>query len=100
MQEEIAGAAVPKSSDGPGKPGRRFGAEEAGEVARLLSRIQPEQPITLDMTDVALDDAALGHLANALRFAGVRLELRGLSLHQRRLWRYLAAGPGTSSAEQ
>ena len=99
MQDELVGIPGP-TVKARGRPARRFGPEEAGEVARLLSRIQPGQQITLDVTDIALDDAALGHLANALRWAGVRVELRGLSMHQRRLWKYLADAPGGPTAQQ
>ena len=68
--------------------GKRFGPDEARELERVLAA-SGATDVTLDASQVALDDAAIGHLAAALRGAGVRVRVNGLTLHQRRMLRYL-----------
>jgi hypothetical protein len=68
--------------------GKRFGADEARELERVLAASGAAE-VTLDVSHVVLDDAAIGHLARAIRGVGTRVRVRGLSLHQRRMLRYL-----------
>jgi hypothetical protein len=68
--------------------GKRFGADEARELERVLAASGVAE-LTLDVSDVALDDAAIGHLARALRHFAARVRVSGLTLHQRRMLRYL-----------
>jgi hypothetical protein len=69
---------------------RRFGTTEAKALMETLAAADPGSHVTLDFSDVReFEDVAVGPLAEAL--AGCMrdlVDLRGLSLHQRRMLKY------------
>ncbi|MFL5262372.1 MAG: hypothetical protein ACJ79R_01120 [Anaeromyxobacteraceae bacterium] len=80
--------------------GKRFGADEARALEGVLAGSGAAE-VTLDVSQVALDDAAIGHLARALHRVGARVRVRGLTLHQRRMLRYLGIdGPAPGGPRQ
>ena len=80
--------------------GRRFGPEQARELERRLRLLAPIQRLIVDFAAAAeVDDAAIGVLVQVIgRGLAGHVELRGLSLHQRRMLRYLGVSGGTATA--
>lgn len=59
-------------------------------LERRLPLLGPVQNLVLDLSGARdLDDAIVARLVEVLRCSAASVELRGLSLHQRRLLRYL-----------
>jgi hypothetical protein len=59
-------------------------------LERRLPLLGPVQHLVLDLSGARdLDDAIVARLVEVLRCSAASVELRGLSLHQRRLLRYL-----------
>lgn len=73
------------------KVGRRFGPPDAEHLAGVVESLAPFSQLIVDFTDVReFHDAAFLSLARALRaLAEVPVVLRGLTIHQSRLLKYL-----------
>jgi hypothetical protein len=78
---------------------RRFGPAEARALVKTLAAADPGSHVTLDFSDVReFEDVAVGALAEALTGCTRDLvDLRGLSLHQRRMLRYLGTSRPASN---
>ncbi len=81
------------------KLGRRFAAAEADRLAQTVRSLAPFSQLILDFTDVReLHEAGLLSLTKALAVvSGVKVVLRGLTLHQVRVLRYLGLSPEASA---
>jgi hypothetical protein len=73
------------------KLGRRFGTPDAERLAQAVESLVPFSQLIVDFTDVREShDAAFFSLAGVLRaLAEVSVVLRGLTIHQSRLLKYL-----------
>lgn len=79
--------------------GRRFAAAEAQRLAETIVAFGPVTQVTIDFSEVReFEDAAVVPLAQTIRGLGaVRVLLRGLTLHQARVLRYLGVEPGSQA---
>ena len=73
----------------------RFGAEEAERVHEALLALAPVSALVLDLRRASdVQAAALAWLARELDgLGGMRIELRGVTMHQARLLEYLRRRP-------
>jgi hypothetical protein len=77
------------------KLGRRFTAPDAERLRQAVESLAPFSELTLDFTEVhELHDAAFLSLSRTLaELVEVKVVLRGLTLHQVRLLKYLGLAP-------
>jgi hypothetical protein len=75
--------------------GRRFAIADAERLARTVESLAPMATVTVDFSETReVHDAAFLSLAVALRaLGGVRVVLRGVTLHHARVLRYLGMEP-------
>ncbi len=68
---------------------QNFGLAEVSELQQALAEVTPGSHLTFDFSAVRVfQDVAVASLAQVLTRAGATVEVRGLSLHQRRMLRY------------
>ena len=83
------------------KVGSRFASSDGERLEQTLGSLAPFSNLIVDFTDVReFHDAAFFSLSKVLRGCGeARVTLRGLTLHQSRLLRYLAPQPREAASE-
>ncbi len=82
--------------------GRRFGPEEAERLEETVVAFSPVSQLVIDFSAVhQFEDAAVIPLARTIRARpGIRLSLRGLTLHHIRLLRYFGVEQHAGEAGQ
>jgi hypothetical protein len=80
------------------EPGPAFRPEEADRACELLAALAPGAHVAIDLRNVRdCSDVALSRIVLALRDAQAEVTVRGASLHQERLLRYVG-GDGQQPA--